>query len=286
MKDQTILFSGLPESGKTTFIAALWYYIFNGTANDEYAANSLADTELEYLNTIAGNWAMCEQVIRTNKNSLEDVRISIKHNASGKIWTLDIPDLKGERFIRQFEFRQWDEDFERVLQEVDRLILFVDPRDTMNSPRLIFHENQHYRIFGESPPNVENNSSIVWTENLVPSQVKLVDYLQSLDYHRPGQIKKIAIVISCWDVLTHSEHPKEWCRKSVPLLYQYILANSDLFDSKFYGLTAQGGSYETEDSKDRLLQMAPLDRVEVTDGITVSKNILTPILWLTNDNPD
>jgi hypothetical protein len=284
MINQTILISGLPDSGKTTFIAALWYFIFNGTAKDDYSADSLADTELEYLNTIGGNWAACEKVIRTNRSNLDDVSINLLHNSTGQRWKLDVPDMKGERFNRQFEFRQWDDDFEKILSGAGSLMIFVDPRDHKNKPRLIYKENQVYRFFGDTMPENINPPNDTWTENLAPSQVKLVDFLQTIDYHASGKIKKIAIIVSCWDVLKSEENPELWCKLHVPLLYQYLLANDDLFKSKYFGLSAQGGSYDTKESIEILLRKPPLDRIEVTDGVDSNKNILSPILWLTDDN--
>jgi len=288
MIEQKILISGLPDSGKTTFIAALWYFIFNGSIKDDYSADTLADSELEYLNTICGNWAACEKVIRTNQATLEDVTINMVHNSTGKRISLNVPDIRGEQFNRQFEFRQWAEDFENVLDGVGGLLLFVDPRDTKNCPRLIHKENQLYRIFGETSPEKSPDEAVTWSEELVPNQVKLVDFLQTLDYHRPNMIKKIAVIVSCWDVVSSEISAEEWCKINVPLLHQYLLANDGKYLSKYYGLSAQGGSYDDLEEKGRLLENPnPLDRIKVIHDVNLPNyNILSPILWLTNDNSD
>ena len=150
-------------------------------------------------------------------------------------------------------------------------------------PRLIYQENQVYKIFGNDMPE-KLNSDQHWTEKMVPSQVKLVDFLQMLDYHRAGAIKKIAVIVSCWDVIIDHKDPKIWCKINVPLLYQFITANDHLFKVKYFGVSSQGGTYEQTESRENLLKQEPLNRIHVTDGMTISKNLLTPILWLTNEH--
>jgi len=281
MSDKIILFSGLPNSGKTTFIAALWYYLFYSSGNTEYTFDTLENSEQEYLNAISLKWASCEDVVRTNPTRLEDISIRIKNNSSNERMLLNVPDINGERFNSQFEFRQWEEDFENVIDNCHGLLLFVDPRDAKNKPRLIYHENQYYRMFGDDKP--KNEAPVTeWTEKLAPSQVKLVDFLQMLDYHKPGTIKRIAIIISCWDVVKNETDPQHWAKTHVPLLYQYLTANHGLFEIKFFGISSQGGNYENDKAK--LQQMEPLDRIQVTDGVTKSNNILGPILWLTDEH--
>ena len=187
----------------------------------------------------------------------------------------------GERFNGQFEFRQWEDDFESVIDDSSGLLLFVDPRDVMNKPRLLFHENQYYRMFGDEKPKSDKPLT-EWTEKLAPSQVKLVDFLQMLDYHKQKSIRRIAILVSCWDVVKNETNPENWAKIHVPLLYQYLKANDKLFEVKFFGISSQGGSYELDKSK--LQQMEPLDRIKVTDGLSNSNNILSPILWLTDEH--
>ena len=95
MGDKTILFSGLPDSGKTTFIAALWYFIFYSSGKDEYTFDTLEDSEQEYLNTISLSWASCEKVIRTNQYTPEKVEIRMKKNQTGEEQDLIPEDRRG-----------------------------------------------------------------------------------------------------------------------------------------------------------------------------------------------
>jgi hypothetical protein len=285
MSEKSIIFSGLPESGKTTFLAALWFYIFNSSHENEYTCDSLEGVELEYLNAISTKWASCEEVIRTNQNKIEEVTINLKNRLSDKPMRLWIPDMRGETFNTQFEHREWDEEFDIILDKAYGMLLFVDPRDVKNKPRLIFKENQPYKCFGEELINTDPEQA--WSEDLAPSQVKLVDFLQMIDFHKPNILRKISVIVSCWDEIKTEVAPEIWCKKEVPLLYQYLSSNLDLFDVKYFGVSAQGGSYEKTETKDSLLELDdPLERIKVTDGKFTTNNIFSPILWITDDNTD
>lgn len=274
-----ILFSGLPESGKTTFIAAMWFYIFYGSEDSNFTYGDLEDAEMEYLNSLSQEWASCKQVMRTSQNIIEQVSIPLLNKTDGQIIKLSIPDISGETFRSQFLTREWDDDFDKLLEDISGIIMFIDPRDEKNMPRLIFQENQHHRIFGDVLKN--DNRETPWTEDLVPSQVKLVDFLQMVDYHKSGN-QKISIIVSCWDLVKGGLTPEEWCAINTPLLYQYIVSNDSIYKTKFFGVSSQGGNYDTRRAE--LLKIQPLQRIIVTDGQTNSNNILDPIIWITDND--
>ncbi|MFQ6601887.1 TRAFAC clade GTPase domain-containing protein [Flavobacterium sp. C3NV] len=284
MENKGILFSGLPESGKTTYLAALWYYVFNNVEEGEFEYGSLENGELEYLNLISRNWAGCNEVIRTNQNKIENVKIKLIHKITGKSIVLNIPDISGETFKTQFADREWDEEFESILDTVDGIILFIDPRDVKNKPRLIYHEFQNYRYFGQAM--IKTVEERPWTEDLVPSQVKLVDFLQMIDFKKPQVLRKISVVVSCWDLIKVDLKPEIWCKNELPLLHQYLTANDEIFNVRYFGVSSQGGDYEIHDIRNALISSEPLQRIKVNDGIKNSNNILSPILWITDENTD
>jgi GTPase SAR1 family protein len=283
MSEKGILFSGLPGSGKTTYLAALWYYIFNNRADIGYTCDSLEDTELTYLNSISRSWASCSKVIRTNQNKIEMVDLKMIHTASKKSIALRIPDLSGETFNSLFRDREWLEEFDNLIENVKGLVLFLNPSDQKNKPKLIDQEKEKYRIFDADLVN--NNPDSAWTDKLVPSQVKLVDFLQMVDFHKPNSIKKIAVIISSYDLVKSGKEPEKWCKEELPLLHQYLQANMEIFTAKYFGVSSQGGTYENDKIKEKLLAVEdPLERISVTDGITISNNILSPLLWITDED--
>jgi len=282
MANKGLLFIGLPESGKTTYLGALWYYIFSNPADSKYRCDSLANTELEYLNSISRSWASCEDVIRTSQVKVEKVTINMRETETDQTISLIIPDISGETFKKQFEDREWEEDFDTILENSNGILLFIDPRDKKNRPKFIYHENQHFKIFDED--YVNDNPQQTWNEDLAPSQVKLVDFLQMVDWSKPNAIKKISIIISCWDLINSDEKPEDWLAKEMPLLSQYLKSNSNIFLTKYFGISSQGGSYDTDDARELLLQKDPLQRIIINDGEKITNNILSPLLWITNED--
>lgn len=285
MINKNVLFAGLPQTGKTSYMAALWYYIFNSYANQEYTVSTLANEEREYLNTRSNEWASCEPVLRTSQGVIEHVSISMKKEATGEIFKLSIPDISGEAFRRQFSTREWGLEFEDIINDTSGILLFIDPMDERNMPKLIYQNNIHYKFFGENPPTPEDKES--WSPDNVPNQVKLADFLQAIDYHRPGMISAVSVIISFWDLVEKTmapKDPKEWCKVNLPLLYQYLEANDTLFKTKYFGVSAQGGNYEDEAEKNSLFTIPELDRIIIVEGREKSNNILSPILWITDEN--
>ncbi len=283
MSNKTILFSGLPGSGKTTYIAALWYFLFESSEKTKYQIGSLENLELEHLNTLSLRWASCEPVLRTNQHKIIDVSIEFTEKEYKKTTVLKVPDISGESFKAQFLEREWGEDFNNIVKETDGLILFIDPRDNKNLPRYI---NQERKVYEEFESTVINDHvKQPWNEDLSPNQVKLVDFLQMLDFNRPGKIWKISVLVSCWDIFKDKvQNPREWCKVNVPLLYQYLDSNDSAFIIRYFGVSAQGGSYDDVEIKDSLFNIEPLERIKIVTDSGISNDILIPILWMNNES--
>lgn len=285
MKSKGILFAGLPQTGKTTFMAALWYYIFNSYANEEYVVTTAADEEKEYLNQRSIEWASFTPVFRTSQSIIERVVISMRRTSTGEVFTLDIPDVSGEAFRRQFQSRDWDTDFKSVIDDTEGILLFIDPMDAKNSPTLLYHEHEHYRFFGDVPP--AKGQKGIWSHEHVPNQVKLVDFLQMVNYHKPRTISSISIIVSCWDLVEKTADPQtplEWCKIKMPLLYQFLTANEDTFKTKYFGVSAQGGNYDDAETLKTMQEKPPMERIMIVDGHEKTNKILSPILWIIDEN--
>ncbi len=285
MINKGVLFAGLPQTGKTTYMAALWYYIFNSFSNEDYTVNNLANDEKEYLNARASEWASFEPVLRTSQGVIEQVTISMKKKTTQDIVQLNIPDISGEAFKRQFSAREWSLEFDEIIKNTNGILLFIDPMNERNIPKFIYNRNGYYKLFGENPPIPEEKEA--WSTENVPDQVKLVDFLQTIDYHRPHSVSTVSVVVSCWDLVEKTPNPlepKEWCKLNLPLLYQYLESNNTLFASKYFGVSAQGCDYETDSEIKTLREISPLERILVVEGKNKSNNILSPILWITDGN--
>lgn len=283
--NKKFLIAGLHDAGKTTYIAALWYMINNYDENSRFILSHLASGDDEYLNEICEKWMSCERLQRTsyNKKDGEPVTINVKDRVSNASFNLDIPDFSGEAFEHHFEFRDWDKKYRDTLNDIEGIVLFVNASDEKNTPKLLQNDAYLAGIFGHKPSN--NGVKIIpWEASHTSNQVKLVEAFQFLEtYSRILFPIKISVVISAWDIVEQAFpkgiHPEKWFKNHVPLLYQYLSSNADLYQSKYFGVSAQGGPY-AEGGNEKLAEMTPTERVRVTDGDGITNEIFKPILWL------
>src|SRR4051794_12749587 len=84
------LILGLPGSGKTTFIAALWHVI---ESDEVEGALKLAEVHgvRDYLNGIRKNWLDCQDLERTRIGSEHEVSFRLRDASTGSISELILP---------------------------------------------------------------------------------------------------------------------------------------------------------------------------------------------------
>lgn len=272
---------GLPAAGKTTFLAALWHLGNSAEADISYKVDFL-EGNLKYLNFIGRAWAECSQMPHTQVSRSETTVLRVR-DASGEALRLTIPDLSGELFRQGIKDRAWDDRIAKPTDDAEGLLMFVNPA-IVTEPSWIFEDPSPAEPLTEGP-------LADWSSDLIPSQVQLVDLLQSIRYLRDGRSVRVALVISAWDAAAQFyEEPGRWLSDRIPLLDQYLITNAETFPSKVFGVSAQGGSLPAEES--RLLQLPPEQRPFVVEGLARAKleahgdvarsphDLAAPIRWL------
>lgn len=277
-----LLFAGLPASGKTTFIAALWHYV-NSDADDKTLILESISGENQYLDDIATDWLKCSNVKRT-RHSIKGTptQMNLVSSSTRKQLTLNITDFAGEAFRQQFDFRAWSNEFSGLLDRTSGIVLFVNPDEPKNRPRFLRLQNELVRIFGGSIPT-EVPKPQPWSFDFVPHQVRLVELLQFVAYYKPEKAPfKLSLIISAWDKVETGEvkiTPENWLSKNLPLLHQYLISNKTTFLTSFFGVSAQGGDYKSE--KTKLLSVSPAKRILIRGDTGLSNHIDVPLLWMT-----
>jgi len=279
MNDQYHSILGLPGSGKTTYLAALWHVLDAGEVESKLVLDKLVGDN-EYLNRIVEAWRRCEEVPRTSMQDEKQVVIHTHAPASGTKVILRFPDLSGESFKQQFATRTCTVDYVRGFTEAGGILLFVNanrPSDGMTLADI----NPVVAGSGEqgAPPGERD-----WTPDLVPEQVRLVDLLQFL--LRPPferRRRRLVVVVSAWDVvLAPKPTPEQWLMRELPFLHQFLFNNPDSFEVRVYGVSAQGGDV-TGDQRPALLRQTPSHRIECVGPDVDTHDITAPLLWLTGD---
>jgi hypothetical protein len=296
MTSKKVLVAGLPRTGKTTFLAALWYFVQpSGESNGNLTLESLAKGEHEYLNEIAQKWLRCQHLTRTTpvnstNTGKEAIIMNLKNSTTKNKIVLEIPDFQGETFKQQFENREWDIEYQELLGNINGILLFVNPEATNNMPLLINDANDIANQIGAEPPQSNDGVNIVpWKLELSPNQVKLIDILQFISFYKPNIFPlKLTVLISAWDIVQKTskkgETPTTWLENKLPLLYQYLFCNSELFEIMVIGISAQGCNYEDHEQVTEMLSKKPQERILINDGSKEYHDITTIIAWLANEN--
>ena len=283
-----VLLLGLSESGKSTFVAALYGSIKSKTTQCTLALNVL-DDEREYLEKLSRCWASAKEIDRTS--TAVQVRLSLldKRNDPPSSFVLNIPDMSGETFREQFESRQWTLDFDESYAGAELVLLFVHT-ERMDEPATL-SDLQHARTGldnavpdGSSKAQPEKVKE--WQIKHCRTQVQIVDLLQFLARERPlGKPRRLALIVSAWDLLqgTPPVSPRAWLKITMGLLAQYIEANPAQYEVEVFGVSAQGFDYEKDNAIARLAEVTkPAERVRVTRGSSTDerRDITEPIQWL------
>ena len=263
---------GMPNSGKTTFLAALWHLVNSGEREPALKFDRL-DGDVQYLNAIVERWQHCEKAIRTSQAEDHPVVIYLEDRMSSTPVVLNFTDLSGERFESQFATRTCSAEYLKDVNGDGGLLLFVNA------------DRPHEAVtIQDAEGLVEGASSeieVEWKPEFVSEQAQLVDLLLCLQ--QPPFVAKrrrLALIVSAWDVVKNCATAEEWVRLEMPFLNQFLATNRSSFDIRVYGVSAQGGVLEGT-TRDELLRRTPSDRIRCMGHATDSSDITIPLRWLT-----
>lgn len=296
MKKQLIV--GLPGTGKTTFLAALWQVV-----ESEEVPGSLLVSEVhgirDHLNRIRQKWLCYQELERTRIPSERVVSFRLRDPQSNNLVELSLPDLSGETFRLQWETRQWTTEFERLASDTTGALVFLHPRTIIEPVRIdsvvealataLEEGGQSAELPPMAPEGTALNSAEdanakptvePWSPVHTPTQVKLVEILQFL---RSGPFVNrtlpIAVIVSAWDLVTTGETPSQWVGKRLPLLDQFLRANVEAIPFTVFGVSAQGADLSKADELQNHVRAS--DRIIVTPSdLSTTHDITAPLKWL------
>ena len=285
MSEQSVVIIGLPESGKTTYLAALWHVVTARDVPTKLRFGNLLAGTAKHLNEIAARWRNAEKQERTLMLGSRVVSMNLK-SADDSVVKVTFPDVPGEEYRRMWEDRDANPDVIAILR-AGGVLLFMNA-DDIHGPNWIADENAMYAKWGLAP--IAPGEPVPWHPRAAPTQVQLVDMLQLLR-SPPIDIgpRKLAIMLSVWDkVSEEGRTPAAFLAEKMPLLDQYLRHNADAWTYVTYGISAQGGDYDDVDpEKEKTLEAEALrqydkasTRVDVVMGDVHSHDLTEPLAWL------
>lgn len=299
MEDKHCFIIGLPNAGKSTFLAALWYSLFH-CKNNKMKYSKL-EGNLNYLKTLSNTWANVQVLNRTLPGE-EKENLAITLERGDSQLRLNLPDRSGETFQSHYTNRKISKDLMAYIYKADAIMLFINVADVKD---ITYHSDMDSDILGEVEDETESkdenetnrtsedegdgtkHQAFLRDEKNDPMQVQIVDLLQFIETIRDEKSVKLGVILSAWDQLMGSEYestPELFVKKKMSLLWQFLQSNHQLFKCEYWGISAQGGTLEPENVEKLQNYLDPTERIFVlaNDG-QKSKDITEPIDSLLGD---
>lgn len=245
MESRKCMIAGLPSSGKSTYIGALWYNLCNSNKNMLMSAGELP-ANIELLENLGDLWQKIQKIERnsTEQNVVDNVLINLKVKQTGQEIALSVPDFWGEKFYNIIEQNDTDEIVEWC-KEADSLFYMV--YDVSNG---LFYDDDKI----EKETEGEDDVPPLETKKMSSSAINIMG-LKYLFSHK--KIKRLVLALTRWDDVTNNgndpENPEEWLKSKSPALYNFVKYNYP--DALIIGLSAQGCDYRKKNwNRDDMLE--------------------------------
>lgn len=283
--DRRLIMMGLPKAGKTTLLAALWHLVESKEIPNSSLRIDHLDGDRTYLDQIRKQWQDCVELDRTDSDTTQSVAMRLLPARGGVPFVLHIPDIAGETYASQWEFRRWPRALAEKITLLDGLVLVIHT-DQNRKPRLLTETRAALDGAGVAAAALQEEESLpTWSADEAPTQVQLVDLLQFVVATRTSTNPlRVAILLTAWDLVpksTGEPTPEAFLEEHLPLLDQYLRANPQWVLSRAYGVSAQGGSYGDSVVKQRLRgELLHAERIQICGPDCESHDLSAPIFWL------
>jgi hypothetical protein len=283
MSTHRFLLTGLPSSGKTSYLAAFWLYA-NGAPQSAFGVKTYP-SHTGYLDQLQQHWLEFKPVPRTPASSELSVVLQLHRKSDQRDIELTLPDLSGETIREIWTHRHWSPQFQTLLDNTAGALLFIHPQHIELGTTL----QEVRELQGELPPETEVVATTPapdpapFDAQNVPTQIQLIDILQLMQQHgRLLQPFRLGLVISAWDTVVPQQAaagPRVWLRQRMPALSQYLESNPHQFDYEVFGVSAQGTDYGQV--TDAFQATHPYQRCRVaTTNDAGSNDVTLPVQWL------
>ena len=255
-------------------MGALWHCISSREVETSLVYDGMPD-DREYLNKLSGKWLQCEEIERTSIE--ENEQPQIKFRIDEESINITFPDESGEVWSNLWESRHCPKHLLDLASETIGILLFIHV-DKIKYPVSVLDVSKQAEAIGEV---LESDQEVSYSPEYAPSQVQLVDILQTLATE-PFWLgnKRLSVILSAWDLVeTESVSPTEFLENSLPLLHQYLSKNSQFPEWNIYGVSALGGNLNKDIERLRKVSLQS-ERIKVIHGENQSHDLTRPILWL------
>lgn len=293
-----VIAAGMPASGKSTFIAALTHLLTAEQVPTELRLAKLSEDE-GHLSRLEEAWLAAAKLDRTKKSSEQWVSFLVADTQTKAESELLVPDLRGELFAQPATVGRCQRRLWEALIDCDGLLLFTNADAPIDDLMVDQVSQMAEGIVGRGPAissapldagreqsgagSSQNNfEASKFRADDMPEEAKLVELLQIMNrFPSFPKRRRLALIVSAWDVVDDHD-PLNWISVNRPMLHQYLKHAVDLWEVRFYGVSAQGGDLPKEQGKLRAIRF-PSERVRVV-GPEVGPHDLTSIVkWVASE---
>ena len=275
-KDRSCFIMGFPEAGKTTYLAALSALLQEEGIEKKLRWPRYCE-DSSHLTQLALTWFEGTNVPRTPiDGEMKKLPLHLE-DTDGNQYRIYVPDISGESFQNLYDLRRAEPEMVELFQNCDGILLFIHPGKIIE-PHLI----------SEVPDSLRLGSTETPIEDIpTPSAIPLTELLQFAEEIRASRPVSLGVVVSAWDVLPvwdKKAEPEAYIRTKIPLLWQYLSSNPEIFLTSYYGVSAQGGDLSDEKKANELLTQyaeEPIKRMKAIKPDGQDTYDLSLILWET-----
>lgn len=271
MRKQLVI--GMPGSGKSTYIGALRHLVVDGEVDLDFGFKRFSGDE-RHLNALEQKWLACEEMDRTGGANEAWVEMILSDREAGDENALAIPDLRGELFVRPAARSRFPRDLYDAVRDAEGFLLFTN----------VDRQDDTIRIDDLADIMDDEGAELLepaaFRPEEMPEEVMIVEFLQMAN-RRPlfPRRRKLALIVSAWDLVPDDTEPLEWLLAHRPMLAQYLQHNSELWDVRVYGVSAQGGRLPAEATELQAIEI-PSHRVRVVGHGASKHDLSAPLRWL------
>lgn len=237
-----VLLMGLPDSGKTNFLARTWIALMEkGCAVKPHGTPG----DIAYVESLVQHLLQGRFAPRSNQN--EEPRpfvLEVTDPLSGKVMPLMVPDVRGELWKAAVMNSELPEEWMDRLHYCNAVLLLLrvhspdvaKPLDWVATKRNMEHQ-----------PDDPSDASVT------PTQVMLCELLRFLEIslaRSGGAAPRVAVLVTAWDLLSPEEQadgPEHYIRQQFPMLAGRLRDITKL-EIGVFGVSILGGDL-TEDQQ-------------------------------------
>jgi hypothetical protein len=284
----SIVMVGLPDSGKTNYLGALWDALQKGKGR--LSAPSPPD-EILYVEEALACQSRGEFAPRSDKN-IEDskkvfsVAVHLKSAPKRPAISVVVPDITGELWKTAVETTEIADEWMSELKSAVGAILFVRLHSESNSTPLDWVTTEKLLTIAKFSEAEEKKAKGI------PTQIALCELLRFLEHtlsRQDGGVRpKIAVAVTAWDLMdeeTAAKGARAFLRKEYPL-FAGRLDDVETVEGEVSGVSACGGDFEDPAFKTRYLKDEVSGYVTRGGGKTLSSesDVTIPIAWVVGDD--